>query len=148
MHQDLRVLPVREERAPDARAPGEQRAAEGDDRCYPDDHCEVGLLPPRPRRRGHMARALHHAGRPVIGRGSPALLWRPHMAEWGGGSREVRVPCKNGTRIRSGRRRRGLGLMGPERTAPGRDPWDASFVIFKVFGSQCLDAAAGHKSVL
>ena len=38
--------------------------------------------------------------------------------------------------------------MGPERTAPGRGGWDASIVIFKLFGlwhfSQCL----GSKSVL
>ena len=96
MDQDLRIFPVREERAPDARAPGEQRAAEGDAQSHPND-TELGLLPPRPGRLGHVARALHHAGRPVIGGRSPGLLRRPH----GGMGPAVRAGARvlqNGTR--------------------------------------------------
>ena len=91
MHQDLGMLPVREERAPDARAPGEQRAGQRDEERRPNHHCEVRLLPPRPGRGRRVARALHHAGRPVIGGRSPGLLRRPHRG--GGTASSFRCAC-------------------------------------------------------
>ena len=146
MHQDLRVvIRIIQSRA-DARSPGQQRAPEGDDRCYPQHDTELGLLPPRPGRRGHMARALHHAGRgrgPVIG---AALGRGPHRRELGRRFAQVHAcRAKTGHAV-GGRRRRGRLVRGPERTAPGRDPWDVYFCYFKYSGCGIFAWCLGSKS--
>ena len=149
MHQDLRVLPVREERAPDARAPGEQAQAEGDDRCYPNDTAELWLLPPRPGRlRAHGARASPCRATGASAGGSPPSAG-VRMGEWGRRSRRCTRAPKRDTRVRG----RNSEAPRPVSYGSGADdsrprPLHASFVIFKLFGlwhfSQCL----GSKSVL
>ena len=148
MDQDLRVVVRIIQSRADARSPGQQRAPEGDDRCYPQHDTELGCLPPRPGRRGHMARALHHAGRPVIGRGSPRLLRRPHRGLEHRRFAQVHASCKNGTRgVPSAALRPAREGSGADGSGPG--PVGRVFSFFKVFGlwhfvSQCF----GLKSVL
>ncbi len=134
MHQDLRVvIRIIQSRA-DARSPGQQRAPEGDDRCYPQHDTELGLLPPRPGRRGHMARALHHAGRSVIGGRSPGLLRRPHGAPESDSS--LRCACsKHRTRgMRPKFRSVAAGEYGSGADGARPGPVGRVFVIFKYFG--------------
>ena len=121
MNQDLRVVVRIIQSRADARSPGEQRAAERDDRCYPNDIGEVGPLPPPPKRDGRVARALHHAGRgrgPVIG---AALGRGPHGSTLGRRFAQVHASCKNGTRgwlmVGSRPARDGSGADG---SGPGR----------------------------
>ena len=134
VHQDLRVVVRIIQSRADARSPGQQRAAERNKQSRSDHCAELGLLPPRPGRRGHMARALHHAGRgrgPVIG---AALGRGPHRRELGRRFAQVHASCKNGTRgwweAAPRPSREGSGADG---SRPGR--LGRVFSIFKLFGS-------------
>ena len=141
MHQDLRVVVRIIQSRADARSPGEQRAAERNKQSRSDHCAELGLLPPRPGRRGHVARALHHAGRgrgPVIG---AALGRGPHGSTLGRRFAQVHASCKNGTRgwlmVGSRPARDGSGADG---SRPG--PVGRVFCYFQQFGSGVIFVSA------
>ena len=121
------------------RAPQASKAQPRATNASPEAHCaEVRLLPPRPGRRGHVARALHHAGggrRPGHRRAlAPGSAWKEHRA----GS-SLRCACsKNRTRGYAAeiQRRRGRSSTGLPRD--GSRPRPVGRVLLFSINSGCV----------